>query len=538
MDAIGYARQSDKDSSANSIGSQCRRIETYCATNKLTLIKIFIDDGKSGWTFDRPGFIALEKFCKENSQVHFLIVPHFDRFSRTDPIDAMMKERYFRDKLGVKVLQVTESVDMDTADPTFSLIRFIQAFTSNQERKRIVERALHGAYDRLSQGYYCNLAPFGYENARDVSGAKVIVINEKQALAIRVMFKAYLDGAPFPMIQKMGKELGYRNKGNGAIQRVLRNPTYAGLVKVPAYKGKPSYVRKGHHAPIVSEEMYYRAQELLDLGQKYVKHLKEEVFLRGVLKCNECGRTLTAGNSKGEFRYYWYYLCVDHKKNYSAIKIHKQFEEMLDCFTYKGKALNYIKSESARKIRAFLESRNRNIEAVQKKLRGVQNSIGATEEKYLRQADISEAIYKKVMTSLRVEETGLQRNLADLHCDEQLYWDKYNLIIKSIEDVPATFNGFSIVHKHRFVRAAFDNSLSYYDGVYRTPFLHSLFRHNELVMRQKRLLFVEQPIKKIGDFLTSARDEIRTHTPFRALPPQSSASTNFATHAYLIVPKF
>ena len=29
----------------------------------------------------------------------------------------------------------------------------------------------------------------------------------------------------------------------------------------------------------------------------------------------------------------------------------------------------------------------------------------------------------------------------------------------------------------------------------------------------------------------SARDEIRTHTPFRALPPQSSASTNFATHA-------
>ena len=30
----------------------------------------------------------------------------------------------------------------------------------------------------------------------------------------------------------------------------------------------------------------------------------------------------------------------------------------------------------------------------------------------------------------------------------------------------------------------------------------------------------------------SARDEIRTHTPFRALPPQSSASTNFATHAY------
>jgi site-specific DNA recombinase len=506
MFAIGYARQSDKDSSANSIGSQCRRVETFCEANKLTLIKTFIDDGKSGWTFDRPGFIELEKFCKANPQVKFLIVPHFDRFSRTDPIDAMAKERYFRDKLGVKVLQVTESVDMDTGDPTFALIRFIQAFTSNQERKRIVERALHGMYDRLSQGYYCSLAPFGYENARDALGGKVIVINEKQALAVRVMFKAYLDGTPFPTILKMGAELGYRNKGNGAIQRLLRNPTYAGLVKVPAYKGKPSYIRKGHHAPIVSEEVYYRAQELLNLGQKYVKHLKEEVFLRGVLKCNECGRIMTAGNSKGEFRYYWYYLCVDHKKNYSAIKIHKQFEEMLDCFTYKGKALNYIKSESSRKIRAFLETRGRNIEGVQRQLRRVQDTVAATEEKYLRQPDISQAVYNKVMTSLKVEETGLQKQLAELHCDGQVYWDKYDLIMKSIEDVPATFNSFSITHKQRFVRVAFDNSLSYRDGVYRTAFLHSLFRHNELIMREKRLLFVEQPVRKIEDFLKSARD--------------------------------
>ena len=30
---------------------------------------------------------------------------------------------------------------------------------------------------------------------------------------------------------------------------------------------------------------------------------------------------------------------------------------------------------------------------------------------------------------------------------------------------------------------------------------------------------------------TSAAEEIRTPTPFRALPPQSSASTNFATAA-------
>jgi hypothetical protein len=37
---------------------------------------------------------------------------------------------------------------------------------------------------------------------------------------------------------------------------------------------------------------------------------------------------------------------------------------------------------------------------------------------------------------------------------------------------------------------------------------------------------------KFGNSLKiSAEEEIRTLTPFRALPPQSSASTNFATSA-------
>jgi hypothetical protein len=37
-------------------------------------------------------------------------------------------------------------------------------------------------------------------------------------------------------------------------------------------------------------------------------------------------------------------------------------------------------------------------------------------------------------------------------------------------------------------------------------------------------------IKSIDPFC--AREEIRTPTPLRALPPQGSASTSFATHAF------
>jgi hypothetical protein len=70
--------------------------------------------------------------------------------------------------------------------------------------------------------------------------------------------------------------------------------------------------------------------------------------------------------------------------------------------------------------------------------------------------------------------------------------------LSTISDIQGAFNGFAIPHKHRFIREVFDNSLSYAGRVYRTPYLHNLFRHNELILRDKRLLFVEQPVRKIN----------------------------------------
>ena len=40
-------------------------------------------------------------------------------------------------------------------------------------------------------------------------------------------------------------------------------------------------------------------------------------------------------------------------------------------------------------------------------------------------------------------------------------------------------------------------------------------------------------IRQIGKELSCARNEIRTHTPKPALPPQSSVSTNFTIRAFI-----
>ena len=139
-EVVAYCRLSDKDSSTNSIANQQRKIEEYCNFYNLKLVKTFTDNGKSGWTFDRPAFKELELYCKQNKSVKYLVVSHFDRFSRTDPIDAMAKERYLRDKLQLKVVQVSEPPNIDTSNQSYLIIRFMTAFASNEERNRIVDR--------------------------------------------------------------------------------------------------------------------------------------------------------------------------------------------------------------------------------------------------------------------------------------------------------------------------------------------------------------------------------------------------------------
>ena len=58
----------------------------------------------------------------------------------------------------------------------------------------------------------------------------------------------------------------------------------------------------------------------------------------------------------------------------------------------------------------------------------------------------------------------------------------------------------------------FDRSLSYSDDSYRTPYLHPLFAHNELILKEKGLLKIEQPIRKIRRIPACAPDGSRTRT--------------------------
>ena len=110
----------------------------------------------------------------------------------------------------------------------------------------------------------------------------------------------------------MAKAKGFDCSKN-QLWRILRNPFYYGKIVLPAYKDEETELVPGQHEPLISEELFYSVQDVLD-GRKRnypaKQNQKKEFPLRGFLKCRKCDRNLTASASKGNGGKYYYYHCT------------------------------------------------------------------------------------------------------------------------------------------------------------------------------------------------------------------------------------
>ncbi len=504
MNAIGYVRISVKDQSTYSIDGQKRTIETYCASNKLTLLNIFIDDGESSYTFDRPNFKALELFIKQNKGVEYLIILDHDRFSR-NLAEALLKIKELENKFGLKVRATSDPFDMDFADPSNFMMRAFKYMMAESELHRIRQRTKAGMVQAALSGRYVARAPWGYINTRDSEGKPMLKILDEKAFVIRMIFKEYNKGKGVEEIRRLVIPFGFDRKGSSVIQEVLGNPLYAGLIRVPAHKGKPETIQRAIHRGIVTEADYWQAQARLH-DKKITKQKNEEVPLRGVLRCAECGRVMTAGNSKGRSKYYWYYLCETHKKNLSATKLHGQMNEILDMLSFNEERIEWMTEKLTEGIMHQVNNKSEAVAQTGKALRNVGDKIATAEEKYLVQEDISKATFNKVMSGLRSQQIDLQKRLTELETDQTRYFDMLTELMPKMYDLRGTLEALDLYRYQQFIAMVFDNSLTHDGATYRTAFLHPMFAHNHLVLKEKGLLIIEQPQYKIGKTPISAPD--------------------------------
>src|SRR5438128_10611954 len=101
-----------------------------------------------------------------------------------------------------------------------------------------------------------------------------------------MIFQEYNRGATIEEVRILVKPYGYKQHGSSAIQRIISNPLYAGLIRVPAHTGSSEKLIKGRHTPIISEGEYWTAQDKLTGGKRLGMNSNLETPLKGVLRCH------------------------------------------------------------------------------------------------------------------------------------------------------------------------------------------------------------------------------------------------------------
>lgn len=83
---------------------------------------------------------------------------------------------------------------------------------------------------------------------------------------------------------------------------MLQNCLYAGKVFIPEFKDEDAQIVLGVHEAIVSEELFDKAQRIINGNRKHKKcydKLNDEAPLRAMITCRQCGGKLTSSVSKG-----------------------------------------------------------------------------------------------------------------------------------------------------------------------------------------------------------------------------------------------
>ena len=512
MDAIGYIRISKKDQSTHSLEYQEKNIRDYAHRNQITLGPLFIDDGESSYTFDRPDYKALENFIKNHkgkSRIKYLVVFDHDRFSRNLP-EALQKIESLEKKYSIKVIATSEPLDIDTADPSVFLLRAFKYLIANQELLTIRRRAKEGARHAQESGRYLSRAPFGYTNGTQAGGKRIIEIDESTAFVIRKIFRDYLSGIQPFLIHSEVRKLGFPLSGNSAIFRVLNNPLYAGLVRVCANGKYPEKLVPGLHKPIVTESQYFRALDMIENSKRSMNSKpKEEFPLKGILQSPCCSTNMTAGWSKGKNKYYMYYRCIKHSNiNISGALVHQKFQELLKYISFSPEFLDKLIERVTSLAKTTLEVRDQRHKILATKLAAIETKIENIENK-LFDGVINDTTYKKGMKKFAAEKAQVKDEFNFLETMEG-HLHQELLVLPYMLNLPQIFEDSTIGQQHAIIKQVFKRGLTFRQGSFRTPWINPEFESNLLILKEKGLLFLEQPSDKICGIPLGGGRGIRT----------------------------
>ncbi len=259
---------------------------------------------------------------------------------------------------------------------------------------------------------------------------------------------------------------------------MLRNPLYMGKVFIPAYKEEPAMLVKGIHQALISEELFYKVQDILN-GKRIAfptkNTKKEELPLRGFLTCRICGRNLTGSASRGRWggRFYYYHCSKGCKERFPAKYANEEFLKMLKELKPSAHA-SVIFQDIAEQI--FKTNQNQ----VQQSAKQVEEEINKNRERIdnaqqlMLDKKIDAIEYRAIKERYEEIISTLSRQQMESNSIDDNYSEYLKASLKLLNNIDKYYTDGDVEIRQKIVGSIFPEKLIFEKKSYRTPRLNEV----------------------------------------------------------------
>lgn len=335
---VSTDEQADKGFSQR---DQAERLQIHCAKNGIEVKKIIFED-HSAKTFNRPEWVKLLAEMKRSrgKDFDYVMFTKWDRFSR-NTADAYQMIRTLTVNYQIEPIAIEQPLDL--AVPESKTILAVYLSMPEVENDRRALNVKYGMRRAKKEGRWMGLALAGYKNKVTEDGKKYMGIHEPQASHMKWAFEQLAEGLlATEHVWMKACERGLKC-GRTSFWNFITNPGYCGKVRIPKFKDEEAYLVEGQHEPLISESLFYRVQEILELRKRNIQKsgtkavTPRSLVLRGFLICPKCGRVMTGSASRGRHKYYYpYYHCNSScGTRFKSEPVNRLFEQTLKLFVPK-----------------------------------------------------------------------------------------------------------------------------------------------------------------------------------------------------------
>ena len=340
---LRLSRDDKLDGESYSITNQKKLLTKAAKEMGFTNLVTFTDDGISGVTMNRPGYIEMMTEL-EQGHAAAVFVKDLSRLGRNYIEVGKLMEEFFPTH-DIRLVAISDGIDTQEGENELAPIRnlFNEWYARDISKKRRISNKVRG-----NSGEPLGPPPYGYQ--KDPDDPKRWIIDEEAAKVVRSIFTWYLagrgveqiaaqldhDGVLIPTAYLKTKGINRPTKhvavstthwNSATIAKMLANQEYCGDVinfktYSKSYKLKTRYANdpdkmaifKDVHEPIIQRADWEQVQEKRNSLRKREAYDGDVGLFSGLLTCADCGCNMHFHFNQGN-REIRYYNCSNYKGN-------------------------------------------------------------------------------------------------------------------------------------------------------------------------------------------------------------------------------